>query len=336
MGARKKKEKRRARYLSEKEQVTEDQPSEDLNQSNNRALQNDDTFPTTSSTATRTQNNERTALDNLLQTAVREDTQPIYVTADMPGCSHWITVDRIPTETNQDNQECDTNPTEVCSSTHSVPDKLTLRRKKKAEWCRKKYHASKVYREKQKRTANLWMHQHYTNQEIKAHIKALNQVRYHMNSAYKGKLLQRSKGLYTKNKRHQNKKKEQSIRKYADNEEHRDRVKEQSIRKYATEEAFRGRVIEYSCTKYRKNKAHKEKIKYQTAIRYRTNAYYRARKNLWLAKRIKQRYQTNELFRNRLNTLKRKRSLNVMKLSQMSKSKLKRDAELKLGKAETT
>ena len=284
-----KREKRRTRYQTEKEKVTKDQPSEALNQSDNRALQNDDTFPTTSSTATGTQDSEKTALDNSLQTAIRED-QPIYVTADMPGCSHWITVDRIPTETNQ--------------------DKLTLRKKKKADWCRKKYHASKVYREKQKMKANLWMHQHYTNQEIKAHIKALNQARYRMSSAYKRKLLERSKSLYRKNKRHQNKKKvnkEQSITKYADNEEHRDRVKEQSITKYATEEAFRARVIEYSCTKYRKNKAHKEKIKYQAALRYRTNAYYRARKNLLLAKRIKQRYQVSDVFRNRLNTLKRKR-----------------------------
>ena len=189
--------------------------------------------------------NEKTALDNSLQTAVRGDNQPVYVTADMPGCSHWITVARIPTETNQDNQECVTNPTEVCSSTHSVLDKLTHRRKKKAEWCRKKYRASKVYREKQKRNAN----QHYTNQEIKAHIKALNQARYQMSSAYKQKLLERSKDLYRKNKRHQNKKKEQSITKYADNEEHRDRVKGQSITKYADNEEHRDRVKEQSITK---------------------------------------------------------------------------------------
>ena len=352
-----KKEKRRTRYQAEKEKVTEDQPSEALNQSNNRTLQNDDTFPTTSSAATGTQDNEKTALDNSLQTAVREDNQPVYVTADMPGCSHWITVDRIPTETNQDNQECDTNPTEVCSSTRSALDKLTLRRKKKAAWCKKKYHSSKEYREKQKRKVSLWVHQHYNSQEINALNLEI--------SSYKRKLLERSKDrckdLYRKNKRHQNKKKEQSITKYADNEEHRDRVKEQSITKYAdneehrdrvkeqsitkyadneehrdrvkeqsitkyadneehrdrvkeqsitkyaTEEAFRARVIEYSCAKYRKSKAHKEKIKYQAALRYRTNAYYRARKNLLLAKRIKQRYQINDVFRNRLNTLKRKR-----------------------------
>ena len=48
-------EKRRTRYQAKKEKLTKDQPSEALNQSDNRALQNDDTFPTTSSTAKGTQ-----------------------------------------------------------------------------------------------------------------------------------------------------------------------------------------------------------------------------------------------------------------------------------------
>ena len=66
MSARTKREKRWTRYQAEKEEVTKDQPSEALNQSDNRELQNDDTFPTTSSTATGTQDNENTALDNSL------------------------------------------------------------------------------------------------------------------------------------------------------------------------------------------------------------------------------------------------------------------------------
>ena len=310
------KEKRHARYLTKKEKVTEDQLSEALSHSNNRALQNDGTFATTSSAATVTQDKEKTiitanqpvcstpvALDGSLQTTVREDNQPTYVTADMPGCSHWTTVDRIPPEINQGNQQCDTSPNEVCRSTDSVLDKLTLAKKRRAEWYRKKCHANKVYREKQKRNVN-W---HYANQSIKAHIKALNQARYHMNSAYKQKLLQHSKDLYRNNKRHRNKKKEQSIKKYADSEEHRNRVKEQSIIKYTTEDGFRARVIEDNCTKYRTNKKHKRKIKHRAAVRYKTNADYRTRKNILLAKRIKQRYQIDDLFRNRLNTLKRKR-----------------------------
>ena len=285
-----KKEKRRTRYQADKEKVAEDQPSEALNQSNNRTLQNDDTFPTTSSTATGTQDNEKIALDNSLQTAVREDNQPIYVTADMPGCSHWRTVDRIPTETNQDNQECDTNPTEVCSSTHSVLDKSTLRRKKKAEWCRKKYHSSKVYREKQKRNAILWVHQHYKNQEI----KALNQAI----STYKRKLLERSKDLYRKNKRHRNKKKEQSITKYADNEEHRDRVKEQSITKYADNEEHRDRVKEQSITKYADNEEHRDRVKEQSITKYADNEEHRDR----VKEQSITKYADNEEHRDRVKT----------------------------------
>ena len=458
LNARKMKEKRRARYLAEKEKVTECQLSEALNLSNNRALQNDDTFATTSPHATVTQDNEKTAItahqqecsawvafDSSFQTTVREDTQPTYVTADQPGCSHWRTVDRLPTEANQDNQQCDTSPTEVCRSTDSVLDRLTLARKRRAEWFRKQYHTNKLYREKQKRNAL----QHYANQR-RAHIKALNQAHYRMNSSHKQKLLQRSKDFYTKNKKYREKKKEQSIIKYAENQEHRDMVKEQSIIKYAENqehrdmvkeqsiikyaenqehrdmvkeqsiikyaenqehrdmvkeqsiikyaenqehrdmlkeqsiikyaenqehrdmvkeqsiikyaeneehrdrvkeqsiikyaenqehrdrvkeqsiikyaqneehrdrvkeqsksryqnEDFRARVIESGCTKYRTNKTYRENIKLKAAIRYKTKEYHRLKKNIQLAKRIKQRYQIDDLFRNRLNTLKRKR-----------------------------
>ena len=230
VNARKMKEKRRARYLAEKEKVTEDQLSEALNLSNNRALQNDDTFATTSSPATVTQDNEKTtiaahqpecsariAFDSSFQPAIREDTQPTYVTPDQPGCSHWITVDRIPTETSQGNQQCDSNPTEVCRFTDSVLDKLTLARKRKAEWCRKQYHANKVYREKQKRNAM----QHYANQ-TRAHIKALNRAHFRMNSAHRQKLLQRSKDFYTKNEKYRKKKKEQ---RYGEGEHHKVRRK---------------------------------------------------------------------------------------------------------------
>ena len=284
--ARKEKEKRRARYLKAKAKVTEDQLAEALSHINSQDAQINDTLDPTQAAAVFEQNNQATFITtgqpgcsswitvdaDVMPEMVTQENQPRLITPDQPGCSQWITVGPVQTGTNQTS---DTSPSEISGSTKTVLDRVALSRKKNAERCRKLYHTNKAYRENKKAKAKSKCSLDYADSAHRAHVKALNKTRYHMNSAYKKRDRLRKKMLYRQNKTHQNQKKEQSIIKYATNEKHRYMVKEQSIIKYATNEEHRDMVKEQSIIKYATNEEHREMVKEQSIIKYATNEEHR-------------------------------------------------------------
>ena len=144
------------------------------------------------------------------------------------------------------------------------------------------------------------------NPQHRETVRKQSRQKYAENPQHRETVRKQSRQKYTENPQHRETVRKQSRQKYSENPQHRDKVKQLSRQKYAHNERHRQRVIAYNKLKYAHSESYRNKLKKQATIRYRTIEHYRTRKNILLARKIKQRYANDDQFRLRTKAMKRK------------------------------